>query len=1142
MDYICNMVINRIKLFKALSFFILFTIVQASAQYAVNGNATQISCNCYRLTPDANGQSGSVWNLNQINLNNPFDFYFDVYLGCNDGGADGLAFVLQPVSTTIGSAGGGLGYAGIAPSIAVEIDTYQNSGDPSYDHIAIMRNGDVNHGSGNNLAGPVQASASSGNVEDCANHVLHVTWDPVTMTLQAFIDGNLRLTYTGDIISNPFGGNPNVYWGLTAATGGARNEHRFCVAINPNFSVVPANNCVDLPTQFSDNSYSPIGPISSWAWDFGDGNTSGQQNPLHTYTAPGTYNVTLTVADINGCTDFSTIPVTIFPNPVASAGTDAAICGGSSTTLNGSGGVSYLWEPPDGLSSQFISNPVASPLVTTTYTMTISDANGCQDTDDVTVSIGPTPAAAFSANNECLGTAVQFTDQSTVASGTITQWTWDFGDGATSLQQNPSHVYAAAGTYTVSLTATTADNCPGVITHQVTVFPLPVADFSFTAQCDGVGIPFNDLSTVASGAIAQWGWDFGDGSQDISQNPVHAFPADGSFTVSLGVVSDQGCPATTSQQVIVFPNPVADFTAPPECFGTAIDFTDASSVSSGTIDAWNWDFDDGNTASVQAPSNNYAAPGTYTVVLTVTTNNQCMATQSHDVNVNAIPVADFNFNNACEASPVSFTDASTIAAGAISSWQWDFGDLQQSVQQNPAHTYTAAGTYTVTLTVSSGTGCNHQAQQDVTVYPLPSAAFTNTTVCEGDATQFTDQSTVINSTVIDWIWDFGDGSTANEQNPLHTYLTYGSYNVSLTASTADGCTNTLTQLVTVYASPVPDFTAPDVCFNTTTVFTNTSTLAAGSISNTNWDFDDGITSTQNSPQHTFVVPNTYAVSLTIITGNGCTETVIKPVTVYPLPVVDFAAVPEAGCVPLDVQFTNLSSITTGSIDTWEWAIESAGVFGTQDASHTFVNAGLYDVSLKAVSDKGCETLLTQSDFITVHPKPVAEFTFTPQITEILYPEITFTDLSSGNPTVWNWDFGTGATDAVQNPVYSYPDTGIFTIKLEIVNQYGCNDTVSHTVIITPSFTIYVPTGFTPDGDGINDVFLPRGIGWRDYELRVFSRSGNEVFSSFDPDSGWDGKIRESQNVAIPGVYVWRIYVRDKNNRKQDFKGTVTLVR
>lgn len=1134
----------RLRHIPLIGIFFLCSFFPVAAQYAVNGSANQISCNCYRLTPDANNQSGSVWNLNQIDLSNPFDYYFDVFLGCSDAGADGLAFVLQPISTTVGGGGGGLGYAGISPSIAVEIDTYQNSGasDPGVDHISIMRNGDVNHGSGNNLAGPVQASSSSGNVEDCTYHVLRVTWNPGTNTLTAYFDGVMRVSYTGNIIATPFGGNPNVYWGFTAGTGGARNEHRFCVNINPSFSIDPSTNCVGVPTGFTDNSYSTLGQITSWSWNFGDGNTSSLQNPSHTYASAGNYTVTLTVADINSCTATSTTTVTVNPSPVASAGADVSICEGSSTTLGASGGSFYQWSPTTGLSDEFASNPVANPVVTTTYTVTVIDGNTCQATDDVVVTVNPLPFAIFSANDECLGNNIQFNDQSTVSSGSITQWAWDFGDGNTSSLQNPVHAYAVAGTYTVSLSVTTNNNCSGSTTSQVNVFDLPVADFSFTDQCDGTSIQFTDLSSSSSGNINQWNWDFYGLAQDVAQNPSYLFPGPGSYDVDLVVTTDNSCSSSVTHQVIIFPNPVADFTATDVCFGNQTDFTDASSVSSGTIDSWAWDFGDSNTSAIQSPANNYAAANTYTVMLTVTTNNQCTATQSHDVNVSAVPVAGFNFSDVCQASAAQFTDASTIAAGAINSWSWDFGDSQTSTVQNPSNNYATAGTYTVSLTVSSGAGCTDQTQQDIVIHPMPVADFTGTSACEGYATDFTDQSSVSSGTVAGWNWNFGDSNTSNLQNPSNVYASFGNYNTSLTATTDNGCTNTIILPVTVFASPAPDFTVADVCHNSPSVFTNTSTIGQGSFSATLWDFDDGLTSTQTSPQHTYVLPNTYDVTLTVTSNNGCTESLTKPAVVFPNPEPVFTSTPEIGCMPLDVQFTDMSTIASGIITGWEWEIENAGIFTTPDLGYIFPSPGQYDVALTVTSDKGCEITRTENAFVTVHPKPVPAFSFTPKVTEILYPEITFTDLSVGSPTEWNWDFGNTDISDEQHPVYSYPDTGKYIVTLVVFNQYGCSDTVEHEVIITPSFTIYVPTAFTPDGDGMNDVFLPRGIGWRDYELRVFSRSGTQVFSSFDPDTGWNGRMQNLLEFVKPDVYVWRVYVRDKNNRVQDFKGTVSLIR
>ena len=177
---------------------LLLTIaaLPAFAQYQINGNASDLGSGCYQLTPNTGAQVGSVWNTSLINLNQPFDFTFNVFLGCDDAGADGICFGLQPLGTTIGTSGNGMGLGGISPSLGIYIDTYQNStpdSDPAYDHISINANGDVSHTSANNLAGPVQASSTSADIEDCAYHTLEVIWDPASQTYEAYFDGVPRI-------------------------------------------------------------------------------------------------------------------------------------------------------------------------------------------------------------------------------------------------------------------------------------------------------------------------------------------------------------------------------------------------------------------------------------------------------------------------------------------------------------------------------------------------------------------------------------------------------------------------------------------------------------------------------------------------------------------------------------------------------------------------------------------------------------------------------------------------------------------------------------------------------------------------------------------------------------------------------------
>ncbi len=274
------------------------------SQYILNGNATKESCNCYLLTHPVTFQSGSVWQQTKINLNSPFDFKFNVYLGCQDAeGADGIAFMLQPISTGLGAAGGGMGFSGVSPSIGILLDTWQNTedNDPAFDHISIQANGVIQHG--NDLAGPIPASATSDNIEDCAWHVLQIKWDPVSHKLSTYFDGVFRLESQVDLVSAVFKNDPMVYWGFSAATGGAFNVQKFCTALNPDFETGLTNDqlCYGAPVTFKDSSTS-FTTIKNYFWDFGDGATSTLANPpAHSYSKPGIYTVKHSITAADGC-------------------------------------------------------------------------------------------------------------------------------------------------------------------------------------------------------------------------------------------------------------------------------------------------------------------------------------------------------------------------------------------------------------------------------------------------------------------------------------------------------------------------------------------------------------------------------------------------------------------------------------------------------------------------------------------------------------------------------------------------------------------------------------------------------------------------------------------------------------------------
>ncbi len=268
-----------------------------------------------------------------------------------------------------------------------------------------------------------------------------------------------------------------------------------------------------------------------------------------------TSTYTVTVTDGNGCSQTDNVIITVYNLPIANAGNNTSICNGLSTNLNASGGQSYSWSPASGLSNTAIPNPVATPTSSTTYTVTVTDVNGCSATDDVAIGIFPSPSVSFSANlnNGCEPLTVNFTDNTTPA---IQSWQWNFGDPSsssnTSTVQNPSHIFVSPGTYNVTLAVTTSDGCQGTYTHSnmITVYPNPTASFTPQPLFCTTDYPINFID--GSSNAYSWSWNFGDGATSIEQNPSHPYSQIGYHTVWLVVETNKGCIDSTSKEILIF--------------------------------------------------------------------------------------------------------------------------------------------------------------------------------------------------------------------------------------------------------------------------------------------------------------------------------------------------------------------------------------------------------------------------------------------------------------------------------------------------------------------------------------------------------------------------------------------------------------
>ncbi|MGI9603452.1 MAG: PKD domain-containing protein [Acidimicrobiales bacterium] len=537
-------------------------------------------------------------------------------------------------------------------------------------------------------------------------------------------------------------------------------------------------------------------------WNFGDGSTDSGATAIHSFDTAGTYEVTLTATNTAGSSTF-TATIIVTPGgvaPVASfeVNPDRPAVGDfvQFTDTSANGPTSWSWDFGDGTTSSG-ADPSHPYQVSGTYqvSLTVTNSSG-SDTATATVVVSPQPpTAAFTASPSQIdvGGSISFADQST---GESLVWSWAFGDGSTSSEQNPSHVYTLAGTYPVTLTVT---NEAGSDTTSRTVLVnaiAPAASFTFS-PAGGITtadvVTFTDTSTNVP---TEWLWQFGDGAQSTAQNPTHQFISPGTYNVTLTAQNSGGASQITSSLTVtqaVVP-PVASFNVAPGLTvpaGTSATFTDTSA--NGPT-AWTWTLPDGSTPGGQVANYTFATAGTFTVTLTV---SNSAGTDSASQSVTVLPpppTASFAVSVAGDGVTASFTDTS---AGAPTSWSWSFGDGGTSADRNPVHVY-AGGTFTVTLTVANAGGSSSASQTvSITPTPPPVASFTFA-VNELTASFFDASSGPITS----WLWDFGDGGSSAGQSPVYTYGADGTYTVRLTVSGPGGSSST-TASVSVAATPPP---------------------------------------------------------------------------------------------------------------------------------------------------------------------------------------------------------------------------------------------------------------------------------------------------------------------------------------------------
>lgn len=645
-------------------------------------------------------------------------------------------------------------------------------------------------------------------------------------------------------------------------------------------------------------------------------------------------------------------------------------------------------------------------------------------------------------------------------------------------------------------------------TIDIEIVPPPIADISSVdTVCAGENVLFQNLSTGGANAFA-WNFDQGAGFEiTAGGNQNRTYNTPGNYVIRLAVsIAGSNCIDTAEWSLTVLPSPTADiaFNNQSGCDSLDVVFTDAST---GSPLEWLWDFDNGNTSTLQnPPSEFYGFPANFNVSLTVTNAFGCDDTDNQIINVFQTPEPRFSLGSLCVNELAQFMDSSTFATGdPIVSWIWNFGDgSPNSTVQNPFHTYLLPNTYDVILFVATA-NCSAQDTIQVVAEELPVSAFTMDTTfgCSPLNITFANTSSLNSAS---FFWDFGDGDTSTLTNPNHIFTnSFGvdtNYQINLIASTAFGCKDTSTQSALIFPNPVAAFNDSAQAINCTPAIVGFQNLSGNGAVTYLWDFGNGNTSTALNPRDTFInnsnILDTSIVTLIAYSLNGCSDTTTESFLIFPKPS-GIADTSDSGCVPLTVQFPAVTNAVS-----YQW-IFGDGSFPSNTPgplSHTYTLPGDFTVRLVTGSAVGCKD--TSFSLVRVHPLPGAQFTT--NVFQACAPaEVIFTNLSTGASN-FHWDYDDGITLDTTGTTNTHTfenTTDIdkeYIVKLEAENIFGCVSFDSMPITVYPQ----IFASFDHDTVGCS----PFGV--------LFLNTSNNPATNF----GWhfgDGTGSSQRNPAHPYI-------------------------
>lgn len=793
---------------------------------------------------------------------------------------------------------------------------------------------------------------------------------------------------------------------------------------------------------------------------------------------------------------------------------------------------SIKWYLGDGRTDTSVRNIKHSYAKAGNYVVSLvttrSGITDCSSTDSTVyrVKVHDYPTAQFLVRENCLNDTFYFIDSSKANStfSHISTYSWIFGDSTTSSAANPVKYFNRIGSYTTRLKIANNNFCFDSVDVVHHVNPHPKIAISAGDSCPGIDLTIKDDGSIDAGSVASWQWLVDSTDTYFNKSFNASFTAPGTHTLALTAISDSACVTFATDSFTIYEPALAKFSITDVCIGSESIAFD-SSVNATTID---WDFA-GTAYTGNNPAHTFPNPGNYNIKQLVQSAEGCKDSVIQSTEVFSLPPSNWSISGKCSGDLYRFNPQFDTTAFGSLSHQWTIDGIAENHGFSWSRLLSGAGNTQVKLKVTDINSCSDSSAATVYINPKPIALASFTSKCEGEEAVLTDLT--LGNFTSTWVYR----TTSSNDSILFLVPLAQNELVKLNVQSDSGCLDSTTLSLTYSAKPQVNFSMTGNCPDVPVVF-GSSIVSVDPINSYRWFENNAPLSSQQSFNKSYPDKATYTIKLVAETDKGCTDSSIQVLNILDKPVVTVTK--QDVCEGSEIVIDASIQLIDHTVSQVNWLFNNKNYSGFS-ITDTIQTAGYYPFVISITSNANCVFNDYYRDSVRVFPKAVANFTPNPRISTLKNPDISFVN-SSQFGGIWLWDFGDDSKSSIQNPIHRYDDTGTFLVTLWANNSFNCPDSTSDTVTMRPQLYCFNPNAFTPNGDGLNQGFIPFCEGYVTFNMKIWNRWGQLVYQTSDYKA-WDGRDAEG-NDAMEGVYVFEAVMKDLNNDLKVERGSFTLLR